>query len=105
MHRWGAQVECHPMFANRVNASFARVRDDDIEVAVYERGVGPTQACGSAACAVGALAVRAGLGEAGVPMAVRLPGGVLRITCGTGFDVVMRGPASRVFEGTSELLP
>jgi len=42
----------NPIFPHGANISFMRiVNRDHIELRVYERGVGPTLACGSAACA------------------------------------------------------
>jgi diaminopimelate epimerase len=53
----GRRFEYHPIFPQRVNVSFAKVINDKlIELKVWERGVGPTLACGSAACVVGFLA-------------------------------------------------
>ena len=55
----GPVVECHPLFPDRVNVSFARVEAPDrIRLDVWERGAGRTLACGSAACATLVAAVR-----------------------------------------------
>ena len=48
-------------------------------VAVWERGAGFTQACGTGACAVAAAALQRGEVEAGREIAVELPGGALAI--------------------------
>ena len=69
-------------------------------VAVWERGAGFTQACGTGACAVAAAALQRGEVEAGREIAVELPGGTLAIWR----DVVtgqmrMRGPAELVYRG------
>jgi diaminopimelate epimerase len=75
-----------------------------IAVRTYERGVGPTLACGTGACASAAAARRWGM--AGDRVAVDMPGGRAEVTLGaTDRDaVVMRGPAVFVAEielGTS----
>lgn len=81
------------------NVEFARVRSDGgIDVIVWERGVGRTDACGTGACAVAAAAVHKGLIGVGDPVAIHLPGGSLTITVLSG-DIMMEGPARRVFRG------
>jgi diaminopimelate epimerase len=53
---------------------------DEIAMVVYERGVGPTQACGTGACAVAAAAHDWGL--AGEHATVHMPGGPVEVTLG-----------------------
>lgn len=97
---WGAQIEPHRQFPERVNVGFMQVLDrTHIRLRVYERGVGETQACGTGACAAVVAGVRLGLLEGGVPVSVRLPGGELHISWQAGGDVLMSGPAETVFEG------
>ena len=97
---FGAALESHSDFSDRVNVGFARRTPDGFETVVYERGVGITQACGSGACAVGISAIRAGLTLCNQWTAVHLPGGTLDI-CVDEHDVVtMRGVARKVFTGT-----
>ena len=64
-----------------------------IAVRTYERGVGPTLACGTGACASAVAARRWGM--AGDRVAVDLPGGRAEVTLGaTDRDpAVLRGPA------------
>jgi diaminopimelate epimerase len=90
--------------AGGVNVGFARPGQEGIDLVVWERGAGLTDACGTGACAAAAASVRRGAVKAGVPVAVRLPGGVLEITVAPDLGrVTMRGPAERVFEGEAEL--
>ncbi|MEE8408862.1 MAG: diaminopimelate epimerase [Myxococcota bacterium] len=96
---YGGALESHRVFRNRANITFARATDDGFDAAVHERGVGLTEACGSAACALGAAAVRKGLWGPSKPMQVRLPGGNLTISVDASGRVTMEGPAVRVFEG------
>jgi diaminopimelate epimerase len=87
-----------------VNAGFAAVRGAEIDLVVWERGAGLTDACGTGACAAAVAAVSTRQLEAGAPVVVRLPGGALTITVGEDFSrVSMRGPAERVFTGTTDL--
>lgn len=97
---WGAKIEPHQQFPERVNVGFMQIIDrKQIRLRVYERGVGETQACGTGACAAVVAGVRLGLLEGGVPVSVRLPGGELNISWQAGGDVLMSGPAETVFEG------
>jgi len=87
-----------------VNVGFARAGAAGIDLVVWERGAGLTDACGTGACAATVAAVRAGAARAGEPVGVRLPGGALQITVAPDLArVVMRGPAERVFAGEAEL--
>jgi len=99
----GPLLEKHPIFPDRANISFARVLTrDHIELNVWERGAGLTQACGSAACATLVAAVRRGL--TGRTATVTLPGGDLEITWRESDDKVeMTGPIE--FEYDKELSP
>ncbi len=96
---WGPLVECHPLFPQRVNAHFARVlRRDCIEMKTWERGTGPTLACGTGACAVAVAAVLTE--QADRDVTVRLPGGELRIEWDrAGGHAFKTGPAIEVFSG------
>jgi diaminopimelate epimerase len=87
-----------------VNVGFARPGPAGIDLVVWERGAGLTDACGTGACAATVAAVRAGAARAGVPVEVRLPGGALWITVAPDLArVTMRGPATKVFEGEADL--
>lgn len=78
--RWGSEIEHHPRFPNRTNVQFARVRDrSSVEIRIWERGAGETQASGSSSCAVVAAGVRTGRLSAG-RVRVSMPGGELFVT-------------------------
>lgn len=52
LDRFGPMIENHPLFPERVNVSVAQVTSKHaIRLRVWERGVGITKACGTAACA------------------------------------------------------
>jgi diaminopimelate epimerase len=98
--RLGPVLATHPRFPHGTNVEFARVSDSGIDVTVWERGVGPTLACGTGACATLAVAVAKGLAPSDAVVEVRLPGGALfiRIESSSG-HAHMRGPARHVFSG------
>ncbi len=86
--------------AGGVNVELVRGEGRRLDVLVWERGVGPTAACGTGACAVAAVACREGRSPFGEPIEVGLPGGPLLIEVEAGtFAVTMRGPARRAFRG------
>jgi diaminopimelate epimerase len=90
--------------AGGVNVGFARPGADGIDLVVWERGAGLTDACGTGACAAAVASVRRGAVAPGGPVTVRLPGGALEVTVAPDLSrVVMRGPAERVFEGETHL--
>lgn len=95
---WGPRIETDPMFPERVNVSIAQViSTDEILLRVWERGVGITQACGTAACATAVAAMRRGLTDREIM--VRLDGGPLEISWGDDNRILMRGPVATSFSG------
>jgi diaminopimelate epimerase len=74
-----------------------------LDLVVWERGAGLTEACGTGACAAAVAALHEGRIAGGAPVAVRLPGGTLVIEVAPDLSVRMTGPAERVFEGDTEL--
>jgi len=79
------------------------VRGDVLDVSVFERGAGWTQACGTGACATAVAAGLRGLAPFGRDVRVRLPGGELTINVAEDLSSVrMTGPAVRVFRGELE---
>lgn len=99
LHRIGTILSRHPDLANGANIGFAFVEDRHrIKLRVYERGAGPTHACGSGACAAATVLIRTGRVQS--PVEVVQPGGTLVIDwSGEGEPVAMTGPARKVFEG------
>lgn len=102
----GPKLEHHPIFPQRANISAVQVlAPDHLKMQVWERGVGETLACGSAACAAVVAGVRREV--CGRRARVDLPGGTLEIRFEQGEGngrVHMRGPVAYVFEGTLSLL-
>ena len=101
--KMGRLISTHPHFPEGTNVEFAHVRNPhELEVRVYERGSGPTLACGTGACAAAVAAYKHGETEA--EMTVHLPGGDLLIHYDHRTDMVtMTGPATEVFRGEMAL--
>jgi diaminopimelate epimerase len=96
----GPVLECDQRFPNRTNVEFYRVIDQStLDMRVWERGVGETQSCGTGACAVAAVAHRAGLVDSGVR--VRVPGGELSVELGS--TILLGGPVVFMGDETIEL--
>ncbi len=98
LERLGPALESHPAFPARTNVHFVQVVGrDHLVMRVWERGAGPTLACGTGACATLVAIHRLGLCDA--VARVDLPGGSLRIEWqGPGRPVLMTGPAEPVFD-------
>ncbi|MBI2145351.1 diaminopimelate epimerase [Candidatus Woesearchaeota archaeon] len=94
----GKEVEYHPSFPKRTNVEFVDVLSgDEIELRVWERGVGETLACGTGSCASVVACV---LNEkTGNKVKVHLKGGDLLVEWAKDGRVYMTGPASTVFTG------
>ncbi|AYV21321.1 diaminopimelate epimerase [Vibrio mediterranei] len=97
--RLGPLLESHERFPERVNAGFMQILSrHEVNLRVYERGAGETQACGSGACGAVAVGIVQGLLDENVT--VHLPGGDLKISWkGEGHPLTMTGPATHVFDG------
>ncbi len=101
--RFGPLLENHPIFPERANISLAHVTSPTaITVKTWERGVGLTRACGTAACAAAVAAVRKNLTER--RMTVTLPGGPLVVEWRDDGHIWMTGPVETEFEGTLDPL-
>lgn len=97
----GPRIETDPLFPQRVNVNVAAVESRSrIRLRVWERGAGLTRACGTGACATAVAAMRRGLVEREVVVA--LPGGELTIAWGKDGRITMTGPAAESFRGTFE---
>ena len=75
--RLGPELEHHRHFPARTNVEFVSVRPHGLDMRVWERGVGETQACGTGACAAAVAA--AVTQRATTPIDVRVPGGILHV--------------------------
>lgn len=74
----GPSYSKNAIFPEGANIEFATLQDaQTVRVRVYERGAGITQACGSGACAVAALAISKKNAQS--PLEIHLDGGILTI--------------------------
>jgi diaminopimelate epimerase len=86
----GSPLETHPLFPEKANVSFANIVDNtNIKLRVFERGVGETLACGTAACATAVLAYAQKL-CASENINIHMQGGVLKINY-SGENIIMTG--------------
>lgn len=100
----GREIRNRERFApNGINVNFAQITDDGLYVRTYERGVeDETLSCGTG---VTACAIAASGGKTGnFHTPIQTPGGNLSVsfnknTADTAVDVVLTGPAIRVYEG------
>lgn len=93
-------LSVHEVFPQGANVEFvSEGGSGELVVRVWERGAGPTLACGTGACAVVAAACASGRRGWGEEVVVRLPGGELRVLVRANLTVRMTGPARRVFAG------
>jgi len=101
---FGKTISSAPLFPKQTNVEFVKVEaPTHIRMRVYERGCGLTMACGTGASAAVVAGTRRGVVNGHKGVRVDLPGGTLRITVARDFsDVILSGPAVRVFEGVFE---
>jgi diaminopimelate epimerase len=96
--RYGPAIEKHSLFPRKTNVEFIKVDSQrELTMKVWERGAGPTLACGTGACASAVAAVLNRKTERTVT--VHLPGGDLLIEWGPDNHVYMTGPADYLFKG------
>lgn len=99
LNMYGAIVEAHERFPNKVNAEFVKViSEKECIMRVFERGVGITKSCGTGACATVVAGSILGIFKKDTPITVHNDGGDLRIHY-TGKTVLMEGPVKKVFNG------
>ena len=105
--RMGPVVENSGIFPNGTNFELVcPLGDDKLLMAVWERGVGRTMACGSGATAAVYAGVSAGRLKNGEPVEVTMLGGKLVITIpefneqSGSQSIRIKGPAEHVFSGS-----
>jgi diaminopimelate epimerase len=96
--RVGRILESHRQFPDRTNVVFARVRDrGQIELRIWERGVGETFSSGTGACAAVVASIINDKTERRV--GVWMPGGRIDVWWREDGEVVMTGRADVVYSG------
>jgi diaminopimelate epimerase len=95
----GAEICVHPDFPHQTNVEFVRILNrHEIDIRIFERGVGPTTSSGTGSSA-SAIATMA-LGLATSPLTVVAPGGAQTVTWnGHGTELFLTGPASLIARG------
>jgi diaminopimelate epimerase len=95
----GAEICVHPDFPQQTNVEFARIASPtEIEIRIFERGVGPTTSSGtgSSATATAVLALKG----CRSPLTVVAPGGAQTVEwSGPGTELRLTGPASLIAKG------
>lgn len=104
LEKIGPSYENHPLFPERTNTEFANVIDGNtVKMRVWERGSGETWACGTGACATAVAACLNGHCKRDEEIRLMLRGGDLFITYKSDGTVLMRGPATTVFQGEIDI--
>ena len=91
----GIGAHLQTVYPEGVNVEFIASGDepDQLDLRVYERGVGETQACGTGSAAAAAAAHSWGL--VGTEVEVHNPGGTLHVSLADD-EILLRGPVHRV---------
>ena len=98
----GWDIEHASVFPRRSNVNFARVLDEHtLEMRTFERGCGPTLACGTGACAAAVASYLNGKTERSVDVQIEL--GTLHIDWAQDNHVYMTGPAEIVYSGEIQI--
>jgi diaminopimelate epimerase len=100
--RWqsiGQQICGHPDFPFQTNVVFVRVvKPEEIEIRIFERGVGPTSSSGTGTSASATAAIA--LHGSRSPLRVLAPGGAQVVEwSGPGLELQLTGPAALIARG------
>ncbi|MFP5237581.1 MAG: diaminopimelate epimerase [Acidobacteriota bacterium] len=95
----GQQICGHPDFPHQTNVEFVRiVSPDEIEIRIFERGVGPTTSSGTGTSASATAAI--GLHGCTSPLRVIAPGGAQSVAwSGPETELFLTGPAALIARG------
>lgn len=95
LHDLGNELSQHFLFPHGVNVSF--VEKESFRVFLYERGAGPTHACGSASVAIGSVYLPQ-VSEKKIN--ITMPGGILSVYAShDAAYITHQGPVEQVFSG------
>ncbi|HZU22301.1 MAG TPA: diaminopimelate epimerase [Terriglobales bacterium] len=93
----GAEIGKHHDFQHGTNVEFVKVLGPgEVELRIFERGVGETQSSGTGSCAAAVAAIHSGRAQS--PLLVRAPGGA-QIVRWEQNDVWLTGPARIICKG------
>jgi diaminopimelate epimerase len=95
----GAEICRHSDFPQRTNVEFLRiVSEHEIEIRIWERGVGPTSSSGTGTSATATAAIALGLAKS--PLTVVAPGGAqIVVWNGPATELFLTGPAALIARG------
>lgn len=94
----GRALQSHAQFPERTNVVFVRVTDrENIELRIWERGVGETFSSGTGACAASVASMINDKTERRIK--VHMPGGQIEVEWRADNEVVMTGRADIVYRG------
>jgi diaminopimelate epimerase len=98
-HSLGAALCTHPDFPHQTNVEFVRIlKPCEIEIRIFERGVGPTSSSGTGTSASATAAIA--FHECSSPLTVIAPGGPQSVTWrGFGAELELTGPATLIARG------
>ena len=95
----GAEICVHPEFPSQTNVEFVRIlTKSEIEIRIFERGVGPTSSSGTGTSASAAAAIA--FHGCNSPLTVFAPGGPQTVEwAGPGNKLFLTGPAYLIARG------
>ena len=95
----GPKIEKNYLFPERINVNFAKIlKNNKIELRVWERGVGITKACGTGASATAVAAIKNKLINKRICY-IHMDGGKLKIEYKKNGHIVMTGPTKTIKKG------
>ena len=99
LSRLGPFLTAHEAFPAGANVQLVRpISRGCIEIAIWERGAGRTQASGTSSCAAAVAAAGRGVVDYG-DVEVRMEGGMLQVNVSRELEVMLRGPVQGVATG------
>lgn len=99
----GREICSHRDFPQQTNVEFVRlISAGEIEIRIFERGVGPTTSSGTGTCASAAAVIAHCGGRS--PLTVNAPGGSQRVDWSDpGLEMILTGPADLIASGETFL--
>lgn len=99
----GREICSHKHFPRQTNVEFVRlIGAGEIEIRIFERGVGPTTSSGTGTCASAAAVIAHCGGRS--PLTVHAPGGSQQVDWpGPGTEMILTGPADLIASGETFL--
>lgn len=95
---WGAILEIHPMFPQRTNVQWVRIKDEHtIQIEIWERGAGYTLASGTSACATACASIVNGYCRS--PITVKMAGGEAIVKVDSDWNLELAGSVQSIARG------